>query len=1089
MSPAPSDDPFFLDDPEYLHSPAHTRSPFDAAFDSPFSDPAQDPAPLMNPNLGPGFRGLGVCAKSLPDWAHADSLLGSHRPVVQRLGPGRVRVEFDSRRFIGSPEGPEGTDNFSTIEVDITCPGWGWPRLRCSCTTPDCPHRAMAAFALLTDRFRHDWRQQLRTVRSSTSPVEHASLGLVIRLSGIPMVPYDTDVAASVRPGLLTKKGLWNKSVTWASVLEGRHRGVRFEPHHVDVLHRLATMGDWSSGTLELTAIGNALWPTIAAAREVGMIVDVEDETGQHREVATVDDSEPAVQIPHLAETSDTDFGGITLHTMLTLPWDTHRFSVLSEHVIVAVTDTGVVIAPIECDSATRALADVGPVEIPEQDVPEFLHDEFGQLRSMPTPHITLSADRDAPAILTAVLHSRGVDGGQLRWEWDRDGTRHAWAHGTSGSPLQELADWSALAQQHPILIDWVGPPRELDAVESCRFGLDIVPILREDPRLDFEAHGEAVDYRLAENIDLEWDVTDSDDNDWFDLWVDVMVDGHQIPIQPLIRALVADEPQLVLSNGTVVDLTSERMQALRTLLNEAAVTETTQRPRISKHRMDLWSLLLDSGEARRTSPRWREQVEALAHTPSTTPPGPEILHATLRDYQQDGFAWLNARWQAESGGILADDMGLGKTLQILATIIANHQVDDDPVLVVAPRSVLSTWEEQAARFTPTLHVSVVTSGPDLDSLPDETDVVVVSHQLARTAEEWFSARTWSALIVDEAHVAKNPRTKLHRTLRRLQRSVTFALSGTPLENSLQDLWSLMEIAAPGALPDLAQFTRDFRHPIEREQDQDALQRLRRRLGPFMLRRSKELVARELPAKTEQTVPIELEAHRRVAYERQLNHERQQLLGLLDDSGGKVEILAGLTRLRKLAADPGTAEHPSSKNAFLIDQIQQLRAEGHRVLVFSQWASHLGVLADQLRIDGITHTLLDGSTSDREGAIAAFRQDAADVFLLSLKAGGVGLTLTEADYVFFLDPWWNPAVEAQAADRAHRIGQTRPVNVYRLVASGTIEEKVIRLQERKRQLGRDVLDGDGFSALGADDIRFLLDDHDEETEGGNDAAS
>jgi SNF2 family DNA or RNA helicase len=434
--------------------------------------------------------------------------------------------------------------------------------------------------------------------------------------------------------------------------------------------------------------------------------------------------------------------------------------------------------------------------------------------------------------------------------------------------------------------------------------------------------------------------------------------------------------------------------------------------------------------------------------------------------------------------------MGLGKTLQMLAMVLRAHERGelDDPVLVVAPTSVLSTWQSEAARFAPSLSTVVVDrtrtkAGRGLEETIAGAQVVITSYAVARIDEVAFRSRPWGAVVLDEAQFVKNHQAKTYQAVRRLTARAKFAITGTPLENSLMDLWSLLSIVAPGLHPRPALFKELWAKPIENGGDAERLAALRRRIRPLMLRRTKEAVATELPPKMEQVLSVDLHPRHRAVYDRHLQRERQRLLGLIDDvNGNRIAILRALTVLRQMSLDPSLVDDAyaglasSAKVDALVEQLGELAEEGHRALVFSQFTGFLSIVRRRLEAEGIAHEYLDGSTRNRAERIASFREGTAPVFLISLKAGGFGLTLTEADYVFVLDPWWNPAAEAQAIDRTHRIGQTRPVNVYRMVSRDTIEEKVVALQERKRDLFQRVVDDGGSlsGAITADDVRDLL---------------
>ncbi len=340
----------------------------------------------------------------------------------------------------------------------------------------------------------------------------------------------------------------------------------------------------------------------------------------------------------------------------------------------------------------------------------------------------------------------------------------------------------------------------------------------------------------------------------------------------------------------------------------------------------------------------------------------------------------------------------------------------------------------------------------------------------------------WSGLILDEAQFTKNHQSKIYQCVRRLETPFKLAITGTPMENNLMELWSLLSITAPGLFPNPARFTDYYRKPIEKQGDTELLAQLRRRVKPLMLRRTKEQVVKDLPAKQEQVLDVELHPRHRKVYDTHLQRERQKILGLLADvDKNRFTILQSLTLLRQLSLDAGLVDDeyhdvPSAKVDALLEQLTDVVAGGHRALVFSQFTGFLGKIRDRLADAGVAHSYLDGSTRRRGDVLREFKEGAAPVFLISLKAGGFGLNLTEADYCFILDPWWNPATEAQAVDRAHRIGQTRNVMVYRLIAKDTIEDKVMALKAKKSALFASVMDADSLlsSSLDADDLRGLF---------------
>lgn len=638
--------------------------------------------------------------------------------------------------------------------------------------------------------------------------------------------------------------------------------------------------------------------------------------------------------------------------------------------------------------------------------------------------------------------------------------------------------------------------------IDAADFVAHVVPAF-EAVGVTIVTTGARKEYRELTGVpEVTVSTIETTDADWFDLGIVVTIDGRNIPFGPLFTALSRGKKKLLLSDGGYFTLNHPALDRLRELIEEAgALDEWETGPRISRYQTDLWEEFEDLADEAQPAVTWRSTAEGLRQAtgvPET--PVPASVRAELRPYQKSGFDWLAFLWRHRLGGILADDMGLGKTLQLLTFV--QHTRDSGerrPFLVLAPTSVLSTWKTEAARFTPDLRVALVetTSGTRRDSVSQaaaEVDIVVSSYTVARLDEKEFGGVEWAGLILDEAQFVKNPKTKLHRAISTFRADVTYAVTGTPMENSLSDLWSLLKLAAPGLFPSARAFRERYIQPIEKgkvpenaeggEYRRRRLVQLRRRIRPLMLRRTKEIVAADLPPKQEQVLEVELSPAHRALYDVVLQRERQKVLGLLDDlDRNRFIVFRSLTLLRMLSlapdlVDENDADIGSSKLDTLLARVVELQAEGHRALVFSQFTSFLDLAAARLDEAGIAYAHLDGSTRRRQEVIDGFRQGEQVVFLISLKAGGFGLTLTEADYVFLLDPWWNPAAEAQAIDRTHRIGQTNQVFVYRLIAAGTIEEKVRELQQRKARLFTAVMDDEELFArsLTADDIRGLFDD-------------
>ena len=465
-----------------------------------------------------------------------------------------------------------------------------------------------------------------------------------------------------------------------------------------------------------------------------------------------------------------------------------------------------------------------------------------------------------------------------------------------------------------------------------------------------------------------------------------------------------------------------------------------------------------------------RERIRGL-HDPSPAVL-PADLRAELRHYQRHGVDWLSALREAGLGALLADDMGLGKTLQALCALRGR-------TLVVAPTSVLHNWAKEIARFRPGLHHALY-HGPDR-SLDADADVTLTSYALLRIDADRLAAQNWDTVILDEAQAIKNPESQVARAAFRLRGTFRIALTGTPIENRLDELWSQFHFTNRGLLGGRRDFDERYARPIAAN-DAAAAARLHARIHPFVLRRMKREVAPELPPRTEVVLRATLDEEEQRVYDAIHAATRTEVLERVAGGGNVLQALEALLRLRQAACHtalvPGQQAETSSKIELLLETLDEALSEGHRALIFSQWTSLLDLVAERLGALDIRFSRLDGSTRDREGAVTGFQaSDGPPVMLLSLKAGGVGLNLTAADCVFVLDPWWNPAAEDQAADRAHRIGQERPVMVYRLVAADTVEERILALQERKRDLAEAALGGGvgGGAALSRDELLGLFD--------------
>ncbi len=471
------------------------------------------------------------------------------------------------------------------------------------------------------------------------------------------------------------------------------------------------------------------------------------------------------------------------------------------------------------------------------------------------------------------------------------------------------------------------------------------------------------------------------------------------------------------------------------------------------------------------------------------TPVVPEELNATLRPYQVEGYQFLAYLATNGFGGILADDMGLGKTIQSITYLLwlreyapKNTKRKLGPALVVCPKSVLDVWATEVGKFAPQLKLKVLRTRDDLDieEVNNVLDILVLNYAQLRVCGDELNKIRWLTVILDEGQQIKNPDSKAAKCARELDAENRLVLTGTPIENRLMDMWSLMAFAMPGVLGTRAYFKRRF----DKRKDPSSQARLAARLRPFLLRRTKLQVAKDLPPRTEEEVFAGMEGIQEELYKAELKRIQKALLGLDSDEAVKKNsfaILQGLMRLRQICCHPGLIDpkwlkEESAKMSALFYLLDQLREENHKVLVFSQFVSMLDIIKTRLEVESRPFNYLTGQTKDRKGEIEKFQTTKdPSVFLLSLKAGGAGLNLTSASYVILYDPWWNPAVENQAIDRTHRIGQKNKVIAYRLLTRDTVEEKIRILQHQKTALVTNILGDEGFASnLGMEDLQFIL---------------
>ena len=466
----------------------------------------------------------------------------------------------------------------------------------------------------------------------------------------------------------------------------------------------------------------------------------------------------------------------------------------------------------------------------------------------------------------------------------------------------------------------------------------------------------------------------------------------------------------------------------------------------------------------------------------------PANFQGELRHYQQAGFDWLHFLHDYNFGGCLADDMGIGKTVQALVFMQSLYQSAHTKAasLIVMPRSLLENWAREAARFTPDLKVLIHADSDRSDDHAsfDDYHLVLTTYGVMLRDLPLFSRYQFHFLILDEAQAIKNPAAQTARAARLLHGDHRLALTGTPVENSTDELWSLFTFLNPGQLGSQETFREQFATPIQRNQDEAAANTLRSLIHPFLLRRTKEQVAPELPPRTERLIYCAMSAAQKKIYQSTRDKYRAELLGLMDGGGvqqARFKVLEGLLRLRQLANDPRLIDKSfkgmSSKIEGILEAMEVLREEGHKALVFSQFTSMLALLRATMDERHWPYLYLDGKTQKRQDLVDRFQQEEAiPFFLISLKAGGTGLNLTAADYVIHIDPWWNPAVERQATDRTHRIGQERPVMVYKFIAEETVEEKILLLQEKKQALVEQLITTEShfMKSLSRDDITALF---------------
>ncbi len=560
---------------------------------------------------------------------------------------------------------------------------------------------------------------------------------------------------------------------------------------------------------------------------------------------------------------------------------------------------------------------------------------------------------------------------------------------------------------------------------------------------------------------------------DWFALSGQLRIDqDNVIDLKTLLDEVQKKHSRFIpMGNGQYLALTQEFRKQLDELILYSRDEEKRADDELMIHPLAAGALEELTGQAILNADEgWQKRIKTMREAENLKPEVPSTLQAELRDYQIEGFTWLARLAHLGLGGCLADDMGLGKTLQALALIL--RLAKDGPTLVIAPTSVCMNWEIEINRFTPTLNIHMLDS-TDRQSTIDglgKFDLLITSYTLLQQEIELLNTVAWQTAVLDEAQAIKNAATKRSRAAMQLQARFKLITTGTPIENHLGELWNLFRFANPGLLGSFKHFNSRFGIPIEKHNDREVRLKLKKLIQPYILRRIKSQVLEELPPRTEITLRVEMNDEERNFYEAL----RQQAIENIEENGIKkgrqIQILAEIMKLRRTCCNPKLVmpdtKITSSKLEVFAAVVEELLGSRHKALVFSQFTGHLALIREYLDSKSIDYKYLDGTTpaKERKRQVETFQSGDGDLFLISLKAGGLGLNLTAADYVIHMDPWWNPAVEDQAADRAHRIGQKRPVTVYRLVTSNTIEEKIVRLHREKRDLADSLLEGTDISA-------------------------
>ena len=658
------------------------------------------------------------------------------------------------------------------------------------------------------------------------------------------------------------------------------------------------------------------------------------------------------------------------------------------------------------------------------------------------------------------------------------------------------------------------------EKIESFGFNVDIVDnnitveLKNQNKQEQLKVFKEFKSSHIQELEDDGWSIKDLDDfelkfetnsevvvesegkNDWFSLSFNLEFNGVSQPIAPLVSGIISefdnleDMPEYVnieVEENYFVEVSTKQISPIiKTIIELMDKKDKDENLQVNGFDAHLLANF-DEGVIWRGSKEILElsrKLKDFKGIKKVQPP--KSLNATLRDYQQDGLNWLNFLYEFKFSGILADDMGLGKTIQTLAHLskLKEDEKLDKPTLIVMPTSLIANWRNEAKKFTPNLKVLSLHGNDRAERFEyiKDNDILLTTYPLIIRDKEKFDKLKFSYIILDEAQKIKNPKTKMAIAIKEFDSQHRLALSGTPIENHLGELWSIFSFLMPGFLDTLSFFKKYYQTPIEKEHNFSRQEILNKRIKPFMIRRTKELVASELPAKSEIIKYTQFEAKQSALYESVRIAMEEKVKQAVESKGlasSHITMLDALLKLRQVCCDPTLLKikeaqkvKDSAKLELFLDLVDELLQEGRKILVFSQFTSMLSILEENIKKKNITYTKLTGSTRKREEAIEKFTKGKADIFLISLKAGGVGLNLTEADTVIHYDPWWNPAVENQATDRAYRIGQTKAVFVYKLIVENTIEQKILELQKKKQAIQDGIYDENKQQ----DDIKFVGDE-------------